>query len=189
MPAFDAVIVLAAGASRRMGRPKALLPWRGETLWEAHARTLAPLAPVWTVLGADAERLALEVPPGVTTVFNAAWATTFPLDSVQVALRALPAARRVLVTPIDVVPASASVLAVVAAGPLSCVPQGPDGRDGHPVAIGGARLTRLRTLAARRLDEVLVTAPRRRVDTCVGDDFDDEAAYLRRLHERLATRP
>lgn len=179
MPAFDAVIVLAAGASRRMGRPKALLPWDGDTLWAAHARALSPLAPVWTVLGADSEQLAARVPAGVSTVLNPAWATTFPLDSLQVALRALPSARRVLVTPIDVVPASAAVLAVLAAGPSSCVPRGSDGRDGHPVALGGARLTRLRTLRGGRLDDELASAPRRRVDGCVGDDFDDEAAYER----------
>jgi CTP:molybdopterin cytidylyltransferase MocA len=43
-PGFG-VVILAAGASRRMGRPKALLPWRGNTI-------LGHLTAVWKTAGA-----------------------------------------------------------------------------------------------------------------------------------------
>lgn len=39
------VVILAAGASRRMGRPKALLPWRGKTI-------LGHLTTIWKTAGA-----------------------------------------------------------------------------------------------------------------------------------------
>jgi molybdenum cofactor cytidylyltransferase len=53
-----AVVVLAAGGSSRLGRPKQLVPFRGSTLVRHAARTAleAALGPVIVVLGADAER-------------------------------------------------------------------------------------------------------------------------------------
>jgi molybdenum cofactor cytidylyltransferase len=41
VPSF-AGLILAAGASSRMGRDKALLPWRGRTLLEDHIHALIP---------------------------------------------------------------------------------------------------------------------------------------------------
>ncbi|MFW6057757.1 MAG: nucleotidyltransferase family protein, partial [Persicimonas sp.] len=70
---IDTAIILAAGESSRMGRPKALLEWRGQTLL---ARLLditrqAGLAPL-VVLGAHAERLRAHV-GDAEVVFNEAW--------------------------------------------------------------------------------------------------------------------
>jgi CTP:molybdopterin cytidylyltransferase MocA len=51
-------VILAAGASSRMGRDKALLPWRGQTLLEAHIALLQPETDlVIVVAGANAEAL------------------------------------------------------------------------------------------------------------------------------------
>src|SRR5215469_16034431 len=56
-PSF-AGIVLAAGASSRMGRDKALLPWRGGTFLSAAVRALQPLTDlVIVVAGANADDL------------------------------------------------------------------------------------------------------------------------------------
>ncbi|HMO38094.1 MAG TPA: nucleotidyltransferase family protein [Saprospiraceae bacterium] len=51
-----AIIILAAGASRRLGRPKQLLPWQGETLLMRTIQTAlaTPCRPVSVVLGAHA---------------------------------------------------------------------------------------------------------------------------------------
>src|SRR5579864_147295 len=57
-PSF-AGIILAAGASTRMGQDKALLPWRGETFLAAAIRALQPLTElVIVVAGANYENLA-----------------------------------------------------------------------------------------------------------------------------------
>jgi len=51
-------LLLAAGGSRRMGKPKALLPWGDRTLIEHQIRTLLQTdQPVVVVLGAQAERI------------------------------------------------------------------------------------------------------------------------------------
>ncbi|NLE76206.1 MAG: HAD-IIA family hydrolase, partial [Chloroflexi bacterium] len=74
-----AAVILAAGASRRMGRPKQLLRWGpGQPTLLAHTLAevqRAPFAQVIVVLGWQAERMLPEVEGvGVTTVVNPAWA-------------------------------------------------------------------------------------------------------------------
>jgi molybdenum cofactor cytidylyltransferase len=71
-----AAIILAAGASSRMGRPKPALPFRGEPLVRRTARTAldAGCAPVFVILGAhaDACRAAL-AGLAVTPVLHEKW--------------------------------------------------------------------------------------------------------------------
>lgn len=69
-------LLLAAGASRRLGTPKQALRWKGEALLHHAARVAleAGCAPVIVVLGAEAE-LAREVVADlpVSTVHNPGW--------------------------------------------------------------------------------------------------------------------
>ena len=53
-------VLLAAGASSRMGRPKALLPWGGSTLIESQTRSLdaAGISGIIVVLGHNASYIA-----------------------------------------------------------------------------------------------------------------------------------
>ncbi len=81
-----AAVVLAAGASTRMGRPKALIEWRGRPFFvhcvqRASAVGCDPVVVVW---GATA------LPPtdGVTLVENVGWSAG-PLSSLQAGLRAV----------------------------------------------------------------------------------------------------
>lgn len=71
-----AVIILAAGSSSRLGRPKQLLPYRGTTLLRHAVQTAlaADLGPVIVVLGAaeDTCRSALAGMPATITA-NADW--------------------------------------------------------------------------------------------------------------------
>ena len=89
-----AAIVLAAGESRRMGRPKLLLPWGdttvlGQTL--RHVRA-ARVTPVVVVTGHLAEPIAeLARAAGCAVCHNPAYAAGEMLSSLQAGLRCLPA--------------------------------------------------------------------------------------------------
>ena len=58
-----ALILLAAGGSTRMGRPKQLLPWNGRTLLRHAAETAlaTPCRPVLVVLGCQSEACQIEL--------------------------------------------------------------------------------------------------------------------------------
>jgi molybdenum cofactor cytidylyltransferase len=74
MRTHDAVI-LAAGGSQRLGRPKQLLTVKGETLLARAARLVAATRPAKTVavVGAYAERMCGQL-GGAIAVFNPDWA-------------------------------------------------------------------------------------------------------------------
>lgn len=79
-------MILAAGASTRMGRPKALIEWQGRPFFmhcvkTAEAVGCTPIAVVW-----DATRLPAS--SGVVLVENAGWRDG-PLSSLQAGLRAV----------------------------------------------------------------------------------------------------
>ncbi|HZE39501.1 MAG TPA: nucleotidyltransferase family protein [Stackebrandtia sp.] len=94
-------LVLAAGAGRRMGRPKALLEYHGRSLLEHAAAILRDggCAPVYAVLGAGAD----EVPAadGYTAVTNPDWASGMG-SSLRAGLSAVgTACEAVVVTLVD----------------------------------------------------------------------------------------
>lgn len=86
------VVVLAAGASRRMGEPKQLLRYGGESLLRraVQAAIGSRCRPVVVVLGAHAEALRGEA-AGAQVVVNEEWAEGMS-SSVRCGLRALDAA-------------------------------------------------------------------------------------------------
>ena len=85
-------VILAAGASRRLGRPKQLVQLDGESLLRRAARAaLAGCAPVLVVVGSRAEEMAAELAGlPVTVVANAAWETGMA-SSIRAGIQALPA--------------------------------------------------------------------------------------------------
>ena len=83
------VVILAAGASRRLGRPKQLVPFRGRTLL-AHAVATARAAgcgPVFVVRGSRADTLQGEA-TGATLVENPDWGAGIG-TSIRVAVAAI----------------------------------------------------------------------------------------------------
>ncbi|WP_207510402.1 nucleotidyltransferase family protein [Longitalea luteola] len=69
------IIILAAGASTRLGQPKQLLPWQGTTLLRHAVETALAVAtnPV-VITGANAEHLATAVDAGrAKIVYNPDW--------------------------------------------------------------------------------------------------------------------
>ncbi|MFN4218347.1 MAG: NTP transferase domain-containing protein [Candidatus Bipolaricaulia bacterium] len=88
--------MLAAGAGRRFGQNKLLLPLSGQpVLYHVVKRALeAPLDPVILVLGYEAEKALtalaeLKAPPKLRIVYNAHWELG-RASSLQLGLRALP---------------------------------------------------------------------------------------------------
>ena len=136
-----AAAILAAGESKRMGQPKALLPFQGSTFVEhliavtRHTR----LGITRVVLGAGAEgiRVQLKIDPAWIVV-NANWPKG-QLSSIHAAIRSLPAGATegILVCPVDHPLVSADLVArLIAAfdrgGKLIVLPRY-NGRRGHPV--------------------------------------------------------
>ncbi len=101
-----ALIVLAAGGSRRMGRPKQLEVVNGEAMVVRAARTAlaSNVGPVSVVTGAAAAAVASLLRtqvPAAAIVPNPAWETG-QATSMQTALRALPAAvEAAILMPVD----------------------------------------------------------------------------------------
>ncbi|MGA2556068.1 MAG: nucleotidyltransferase family protein [Verrucomicrobiota bacterium] len=90
-----AVIILAAGASTRLGRPKQLLPFRGRSLLRHAAETAlaSSCRPVVVVLGAFADRLGRELSGlPVTIAMNPQWQEGIS-SSIRAGLKALPPER------------------------------------------------------------------------------------------------
>lgn len=91
-------LLLAAGAGRRLGRPKGLVELGGEPLVRRAARTLAEAGcdPVVVVVGAEAERVAAAVEVPSTIVRNDAWESGMG-SSLRIGLSALPSSAQAAV--------------------------------------------------------------------------------------------
>src|SRR5262249_43926287 len=129
-------LILAAGESRRMGFPKALLELRGETFLDGLIRTFgAHCSPVVAVLGAEAPRIraGLRAAGSAMIVENPDWRLG-QLTSMQCGLRAAPPeARGVLFTLVDHPNVrSATVAELVRQDAPLAIPRYA-GRRGHPL--------------------------------------------------------
>ncbi len=189
-----AAIILAAGESRRMGRPKASLPFRGGTFLSAIAENLGRrCSPVIAVFGFDAARLSQSAPGGVLPVENPDYAQGM-LTSLKAGLRAVPDnCDAVVFTLVDhpaVLPSTVDT--VMQSTATIAIPRFED-RRGHPVLIR-------RKIADEFLDEPLTSKVRDVIDRHaaeieyievadpgISDDIDDPALY-QKLLEREAAR-
>ncbi len=138
-------VILAAGESRRMGFPKALLRYRDETFLDTLIRLFAARCqPVIVVLGANAERIREGTRRPATFAINADYQRG-QTSSMQCGLRAVPdGAEGVLFTLVDHPAVAAATLDALVDGPgpevrmqrpLVRVPRHA-GRRGHPIWFG-----------------------------------------------------
>lgn len=118
-------IVLAAGESRRMGSPKALLPWTGRgplAVGQIQVLRAGGCDPVAIVLGSEIERIRRELPADVPTVENPRWAQG-RASSLQAGIAAHPEADGYLFLPVDAVGVQVATvratLAAAAAAPAA----------------------------------------------------------------------
>ncbi|MEZ4463920.1 MAG: nucleotidyltransferase family protein [bacterium] len=137
-------LVLAAGASTRMGCPKALALLDGETFVAAVVRRLraAGCATVTVVLGAEAARVAPAVPPEARWVVAPDWAAGMRA-SLRAGVAACPPGD-LLLTHVDRPRVAATTLALLVAAPAGrpVIPTF-EGRGGHPVRVPSALRSRL----------------------------------------------
>jgi molybdenum cofactor cytidylyltransferase len=181
-----AAVVLAAGASTRMGRPKPLIEWRGRPfVWHVLEQAKAASADVVVVVE-GAVTLPREPLVGAVVVRNEAWADG-PLGSLQVGLHAvLEAGARgpVLVLTVDRPHLRAETLQALARaveGASSAVwqPQLGDQR-GHPIVYPADLVPMLMTLQPPMTPRTLLAQPevavrRRQIqvdDPAVVDNLD-----------------
>lgn len=181
-------IILAAGESKRMGLPKALLSaGDGRTFLERLAQvfTEAGLAPL-AVVGAHATEIQA-AHPRITTVINPHWHEG-QLSSVRVGLRAAlgQGARRILIHPVDV----PMISTATASRMLAALEQSPaliassDGAPGHPLGLqADAALTLLRS-SSKTLEEGARLLGARQLpvdDPLVLDNLNTPEAFLLRF--------
>ncbi len=181
-------MILAAGLSRRMGFPKALLLWEGETYLDRQIRLFGGVcAEVIVVLRAGAVLGACCRLGEARVVYNED-ADRGQLSSLQTGL-AVAAGEAVLFSPVDYAHVKESTVRMVASGGAGMVLQPSfEGKHGHPVwvrrPVVGALLSAPVETAAR---DVVRRFRREFVDVddagCVMD-ADDPASYAA-VRERM----
>ena len=190
-----AAIILAAGESRRMGRAKALLPFRGGTFLSVLFGTLSPYcSPVVGVFGFNGETVAAGAPAGMLTAINRDYRLGM-LTSLQTGLRVLPESTdRVMFTLVDhPAIARATVETLIGTHADIAIPR-IAGKRGHPVLVS-------REIALDFLAEPTDSKVRDVIDRHAGairyidvddpgicDDVDNPALY-EALLAREAARP
>jgi molybdenum cofactor cytidylyltransferase len=185
-------IILAAGASSRMGSPKALLEFRDETFIARLVRVLSSVCdPVIVVLGYHAAAIRPSIEATTTIVINPA-PERGQLSSLQTALAALPAdAEGFLFTPVDSPAVAIETVERLAAefrrrdpATLLVIPRY-QGKRGHPVFATRAIADQLAALpvTSQARDVIHGHVPETQYvdvdDPGILTDIDDREAYHR----------
>ena len=149
-------ILAAAGLSSRMGRPKPLLPWRGETLVESQIRALLEggADEVVVVLGHRADEVLPRVKAaGARAVVNPRYRDG-RASSIKAGLSAITeSAAHILILGVDQ-PRTAAIIASVVESHLTAdaliTSPRVGGRGGHPLIFSARLLPELRRISERQ---------------------------------------
>jgi CTP:molybdopterin cytidylyltransferase MocA len=181
-------LILAAGESSRMGSPKALLEFRGQTFVDRLIQCLSAwCSPVIVVLGHEPEVIRAGAKQSAIFVLNPDYQRG-QFSSLQCGLRAVPAdADGVIFTPVDhpnIEPETVGKL--IESGATIAIPQYLN-RHGHPVLISRSRIpeflslppdSQARVVTHRHASEIQYIAV---ADPGILGDIDDPDAYHRLL--------
>ena len=173
---MTAGLILAGGASRRMGSPKALLKYRGEMFIQRLQRIfLMHCDPVVVVLGHDAELIRPSVDERVRICVNSDPERGM-LSSLQTGLAELNRADRILFLPLDYPGVASDTIAKLCAMP-PCVIGMPryQGRRGHPVLISQKVAQEISVLPRDRAGRDVIRAHNHEVEYL---DVDDPAILI-----------
>lgn len=170
---MTASLILAAGESRRMGSPKALLQYREETFLDTLVGLFAARsACVIVVLGAAAETIRAGTARPAQFVVNPNWPAGMT-TSLQTGLRAVPGdAEAVLFTLVDhpaVSPSTVDALLARGGSESIRIPRY-EGRRGHPIWFSRELIPEFLALPETGAARDVV---RRHVDTTRFLDIDD----------------
>ncbi|HUB34708.1 MAG TPA: nucleotidyltransferase family protein [Bryobacteraceae bacterium] len=189
---MTAALILAAGESRRMGSPKALLQYRSETFLGRLVRLMATrCAPVVVVLGASADQIREHAPSGCKLVWNPDYLSG-QTSSMQCGLRALPpAVDGVLFTLVDHPAVAQETIDALlpgrpnahgSAAPVLRIPRC-GGRRGHPIWFSAELIPEFLALPTTGAARDVVRAHAAETeffdldDPGILADIDDPAAY------------
>ena len=156
-----AAIVLAAGASRRMGQPKPLLPWGDRPLlaWELDELMRSSVDEFVVVLGASAEGVRRTLGDAARyVVFNARWpqgrASSLAAGATALSSGSRPRPDAVVVQNVDQ-PTRADIIDrlidELRTSGAAAVQPSYGGVAGHPVVLSGALLEELRAVTEATL--------------------------------------
>lgn len=183
-------VILAGGASARMGAPKALLRWRGEPVAARLARIFVEACgEAWIVLGhgAAAVHAGLPVVRGARVVVNPDPGRGM-LSSLQCGLRAARGSAGVFFLPVDYPAIAGRTIAAMCEAwyrapwtPIMAPRHG--GRRGHPVLVSRAVAGELLRLDSGRPAHTVIRASEERVryvdvdDAAIHRDADDPESF------------
>lgn len=189
---MTAALILAAGESRRMGTPKPLLEYHGETFLDRLIGLLgARCSPVIVVLGAGADGIRAGVKRQATFVVNADYAAG-QTSSMQCGLHAVPVdATGVLFTLADHPAVTAETIdAVLATAPAPLGVPRYQGKRGHPIRFSQRLLAEFLALPVDGAARDVVRAHAHETafvdldDPGIVADVDDPEAYRKLVGDR-----